>query len=75
MVAGDAVELDVDAAVPRAVGGAAMKERVDRDFSGAGKGAGGGRPSRWFSAGRGRVYERSDQEATGGPEASVRAQV
>lgn len=53
--------------------GRAMKERVDRGFLQIGqRGAGtfGGHRS-----GRGCVYARCDQEATGGPDASVRAQV
>ncbi|GHE77626.1 hypothetical protein GCM10018771_69740 [Streptomyces cellulosae] len=71
MVAGHAVELDVDAAVPRTDGGSGdegvcgqgVLRSEQRDAR---------RPSKWW---RGCGYARCDQEATGGPEASVRAQV
>jgi hypothetical protein len=51
--------------------GRAMKECVDREFSGASRGR--GCPAAVEVAG-GCGYARCDQEATGGPEASVRAQ-
>ncbi|GAB2719537.1 hypothetical protein GCM10027072_10880 [Streptomyces bullii] len=52
--------------------GRAMKERVDRELSAASRGRemfGG------HQVARGCVYTRSDLDGTGGPEASVRAQV
>lgn len=57
--------------------GRAMKERVDREFSGSSRGLGtfGGHQGGVWRVGRGGVYARSDHAATGGPEASVRAQV
>ncbi|GHG02843.1 hypothetical protein GCM10018777_12280 [Streptomyces albogriseolus] len=77
MVTGYAVELYVDAAVPRSDGGAGNEGTCGQGVLQIEQGRGDvRRPSRWRAApGRGHVYARSDQEATGGPEASVRAQV
>ena len=53
--------------------GRAMKECVGREFSGASRGRGMSSVAVEVAGGCG--YARCDQEGTGGPEASVRAQV
>lgn len=56
---------------PVPAAGRAMNECVDREFSGASK----GRCAAAVEVAGGCGYARCDQEGTGGPEASVRAQV